>query len=285
VSAAELPLHVRELGPSPGSGVDTFLLLHGYAGSSFTWRYWAPRLAERGHVMLVDLKGFGRAPKPADSAYGPLDQAALVARLIEQRDLRHLTLMGHSLGGGVALVTARGLVRDGDGRLDRLVLVAAAAYDQRMPPFMKLADHPRLSSLLMGALSTRMVVRSVLRSIVYDPSRVDDAQVRGYAAPLQSPGAVRALIECARQLLPEDLEALVATYPEIDVPTLLLWGREDPVVPLAIGQRLSRELPNAHLQVLDACGHLPAEERPDTSFAALEAFLDDGSAPTRSLRG
>ncbi len=280
MSASELPLHVRECGAPTGPGVDTFLLLHGYAGSSFTWRAWAPRLAERGRVLLVDLKGFGEAPKPADMAYGPLDQAALVTRLIEERDLRRLTLIGHSLGGGIALLTARSLVRNGDARLDRLVLVAAAAYDQRMPPFVKLADHPRLSSLLMGVLSTRLIVRSVLRSIVYDPSRVDEAQVRGYAAPLRSPGAVRALIESARQLRPAELDELVASYPEIDVPTLLLWGREDPVVPLTIGQRLARELPDAHLHVLDGCGHLPAEERPEASFAALEAFLERSDVAT-----
>lgn len=273
MSAADLPLHVQECGTPPGPSVDTFLLVHGYAGSSFTWRHWAPRLAERGHVVLVDLKGFGQAPKPQDAEYGPKDQAALLLRLIEQRDLTRLTLIGHSLGGGVALVAALNLRRSPARRLDRLVLVAAAAYDQRMPPFVRLADHPRLSSVLMGALSTRLIVRSVLRTIVYDASQVDDEQVRGYAAPLRSPGAVRALIESARRLRPRDLDGLVASYPQIDLPTLVLWGRQDPVVPLAVGQRLARELPNARLQVLEGCGHLPAEEQPEASFAALEAFL------------
>lgn len=272
--AGDLPLHVQESGTASAPGVDTFLLLHGYAGSSFSWRYWAPGLAERGHVLLVDLKGFGRAPKPMDGEYGPADQAALVTRLIEQRGLTRLTLIGHSLGGGVALLTALGLASAGDPRLDRLVLVASAAYEQRMPPFVKLADHPRLSSLLMGALGARLLVRSVLRTIVYDASRVNDTQVRGYADPLQTSGAVRALIEAARQLRPGNLDELAASYPRIDVPTLLLWGRQDPVVPLAIGERLARELPSAHLHVLESCGHLPAEEHPEASFAALTAFLD-----------
>jgi pimeloyl-ACP methyl ester carboxylesterase len=265
---------VETAGLDPGEGVETFLLIHGYGASTFTWRHWAPRLATRGHVVQIDMKGHGRAPKPDDARYAPRDQAELVRALIEQRDLRNLTLVGHSLGGGVALLTALGLLDAGIPRLERMVLVAGAAYAQALPPFVGLAGYPRLCSMMFRALGPELVVRAVLRAIVHDRATIDADQVRGYAGPLGSAPAVHALVASARQIVPPDLGELTARYPELDTPTLLLWGRHDRVVPLSVGERLARALPNVRLHVLERCGHLPPEELPDDSFAIVERFLD-----------
>ena len=140
-----LPLNVTTLGLAPGPGVEIFVLLHGYGASSFSWRHWVPHLAARGHVLLVDLKGFGAAPRPDDGRYAPSDQAELVHRLLVQRELTAVTLVGHSLGGGVALITALRLIDESASRLRRLVIVAGAAYQQRLPPFMLLARFRRQS--------------------------------------------------------------------------------------------------------------------------------------------
>ena len=279
-----LPIHVEASGRERGPGVETFLLVHGYGACTYTWRHWAPKLALRGHVLAVDLKGSGRAPKPADGRYGPEHQAELLTRLIGERDLHRITLIGHSLGGGVSLLTALALADRQPRRLERLVIVAGAAYEQRMPPFVRLADYPRLSALAFRALGARRVIRAVLRQIVHDPSRVDEGQVRGYADPLASADAVRCLIVTARQIRPADLHAITARYRTLDVPTLLIWGRGDRVVPLSIGERLAQDLPNARLVVLERCGHLPAEELPEESYAALERFLDETAAPTTPFR-
>ncbi|MBE3110073.1 MAG: alpha/beta fold hydrolase, partial [Acidobacteria bacterium] len=80
------------------------LLIHGFGASTFTWRGVAPELAQDNHVIAVDLKGFGQSDKPLDERYAASDQAALLAQLIEARDLRDLTLVGHSYGGGIALL-------------------------------------------------------------------------------------------------------------------------------------------------------------------------------------
>ena len=273
----DLPLHVEILGPDPDPGVDSIVLLHGYGGSSFSWRYWAPFLAKRAHVVLVDMKGFGSAPKPDDGQYGPRHQAELIYRLILQADLQRVTLIGHSLGGGVALDTALRLLDSEPGRLKRLILVASAAYKQRMPLFVALAKYRRLASTALRILGTQFVIRHVLKSIVFDPSEVSDDQVLGYAKPLSSPEAHRALIDTALAIVPPDLEKLTARFEELDVPTLVLWGRQDHVVPLWVGERLADKLPDAKLQVLENCGHMPAEELPKESWEALQAFLDQRS--------
>jgi len=270
-----LPLHVDCTGLDAGPEVDTFVLLHGFGGSSFTWRYWVHRLGLRGHVVLIDLKGFGAAPKPADGRYGPGELADLVYLLIRQRGFRNLTLVGHSLGGGVALLVAERLSRSDPDRLARLVIVAGAAYRQKLPPFVALARLGWLARALLRIAGARRVVRVVLRSIVYDRNTVTDAQVEGYAEPLASPEARRALVDTALRIVPRNMDQIAAGYREIRAPVLLLWGREDRVVPLSVAHRLESELPSARLVILEACGHLPPEERPDESWAAVERFLDE----------
>jgi len=227
---------------------------------------------------MIDLKGFGFAEKPNDGRYSPEDQAELVCQLIEERDLRRVTIVGHSLGGGIALLTALRLKDSGSNRIERLAIVSGAAYKQRFPPFIRLAKWPILTSVLFRTLGAHRIIRWVLRSIVHDPSSVTGAQVEGYAAPLRSKGAMRALMETAHQIVPPNLEQLVLRYPEVEVPVLLLWGKGDSVVPLTVGQQLAQTLPGAHLHVFDACGHMPAEELPEESFAVLSSFLDGSGA-------
>lgn len=275
LSTQLLPLWVGAGGLPPGPGTDTFLLLHGYGASSFSWRTWTPFLAERGHVLTVDLKGFGQAPKPADGRYAPSDQAELVLRLVRERDLARITLVGHSLGGGVALYVALGLRDAGEHqRLHRLVVLAGAAYRQPLPPFVALARHPRLSALALRALGPETVIAQALRAMVFDPSGITRDQIRGYAAPMRQPGSLQALRASALQIIPPDLDQLTSRYGEIDVPALLLWGRQDRAVPPWVGQRLAGALPRGDLRVLERCGHMLAEERPEESLEALRSFLD-----------
>ena len=194
--SAPVRLHVDEWGEGP-----PVLLVHGLGMSAYTWRLIAPELAQKHRVIAVDLKGSGRAPKPADDLYGPQDQAELIVRMIEERDLRRVTLVGHSLGGGVCLLTALALREREPRRIERMVIVAGAAYEQRKPPFVRLADYPRISTRLFRTIGARRVVRAVLEQIVHDRAGVGDEQVRGYADPLDSADAVRCLTTNVRQQL------------------------------------------------------------------------------------
>jgi len=274
-----LPLYVTELG-APGRVDDAgvFVMLHGYGASSFTWRHWAPALAKRGRVLLVDVKGFGQAPKPDDGEYAPVQLASVVSELIRQLDLYRVTLVGHSLGGGIALLTGLSLIDEPEARLARTILVASAAYKQRLPPFVHLARRPRLSTALFRLFGARRTMRYVLRSIVYDPDSVTEEMITTYARALESREGIRAALDVGRMIVPDDLDELARGYARLDVPTLLLWGDHDRVVPVAIGERLAAELPSARLVILDQCGHVPPEERPEASLEVVESFLDDTGA-------
>jgi pimeloyl-ACP methyl ester carboxylesterase len=200
-----------------------------------------------------------------------------VCRMILALDLRRVTLIGHSMGGGVALLTALRLRDRGEGdRVIRLISVAGTAYEQKIPYYVDMLRRPP-TQLLVPLLPTRWLIRRILESIVYDASAVSEEQVEAYTRPLRSWGAKRAAVAAALQVIPEDLDELVARYPELDVPTLILWGQHDPVVPLSVGQRLSRELPDARLVVLARCGHLPAEELARESLDVVCRFLDESA--------
>ena len=275
----DLPVHVTEVDAAePAAPGSTFLLVHGYGGSSYTWRHWRGPLAARGRVLQVDLKGFGRAPKPDDGRYRVADLAELVVELVRRLDLSQLTLVGHSLGGGVSLMTSLRLLDLGEPRLERLVLVGAAAYAQKLPPFVPLSKTGAVGQLAVGLVGAERIVRGVLRSIVHDPATVTDEQVAAYAEALSTDEGVRAAMDVGRSIVPEQLDTVTRRYPEITVPTLLLWGEHDRVVPPWVGQRLAEDLPAAKLVVLPRCGHLPPEEQPETSLRHVLDFLDETDA-------
>lgn len=270
----EVALHAVEQGPAGPDPRPPVLLVHGLGGHIFTWRHLLPRLARRHRTVALDLKGFGASPRPADGAYAPADHAALVARFIEDRDLQDLVLVGHSLGGAVALLTALGEAETRRPRLQALVLIGSPAYPQPLPFYLRLFRLPLVGEAAVTLLPPALVVRGVLRASYADPARITRDQVAGYAAPLADPLARRALLRTARQLVPPDVEAIAARYPRLALPVLLVWGEMDHIVPVAIGRRLGRDLPRAELTVIPDCGHIPQEEQPEATWSALGPFLE-----------
>ena len=135
----------------------------------------------------------------------------------------------------------------------------------------------------------RFLIRWVLRSIVFDREGVTDAQVEAYAEPLFSPAHRTALIKTAARIIPPDLADVTRRIPEIDLPTLLLWGKHDRVAPLDVAERLVAALPSAQLEVMEECGHVPPEELPKESLEIVLGFLrsgeDDSSPRTPDTSG
>jgi len=260
-------LHVIAQGEGP-----PVLLIHGFGANAFTWAKIRVMLSLRHTVFALDLKGFGDSPKPDDGAYSLRDHAESVLRFIESRGLTDVALIGHSFGGGVALLAALELQRRASGRLRRLVLIGSIGAPQRIPPELQALRIPVLGELLVAA-SPLWLVRSALLASYHDPRRIEDAYVEAYTAPLRSRAGRRALLRTLRQTTLDDLRVLLGRCRELAVPTVLLWGRQDRIVPLAAGERLQAAIPGARLIVLDRCGHIPQEEFADGTLAVLREVL------------
>ncbi len=250
------------------------ILLHGFGASSYTWRHVEPALVAAGHrVLTVDLKGFGLSDKPLDENYSIFDQAVLISDFIDRLGLRNVTLVGHSLGGGVALALTLHDDPQKRKRISRLILIDTVAYAQNIPIAFNILRTP-----VIGKLGSRLVpldvqTRVALRLAYYDNSKFSETDVKRYADPLKDKGSRHAMIQTARQIMPENLPELSRRYKTIKIPTLIIWCDHDKVIKPHIGLRLHKDMPNSDFRVIGNCGHLPQEEQPQDTIRLLQAFL------------
>ncbi len=270
-AAREAALHVH----SGGRGKPSLVLVHGFGAYGFFWRKWSPILEARHRVHNVDLTGFGRAPTPIGGDYSPVAQARRLASFVRQiAEEGPTVLIGHSLGAGIVLLAALDLSRkDRRFPVAGIVIVSGAVYSQRLPLYLSLIRRRMFGELFLVCRPPRWALRLGIRGIVADPQKVDDEQIEGYRSPLLGMGRRKAILRAARQIDVGEAHRLTSEMRELRLPTLLLWGEDDRVVPLHNARRLARDLPQADLVTLPGVGHLPPEEAPRRSVAPVLDFL------------
>lgn len=235
------------------------VFVHGFGTeAAFNWQAQLPFAGRHVRVIAPDLPGFGRSERPSDNCIAL--QVAALAELLDHLGLAHASLVGHSMGGWVSLAFAAAHAE----RVDRLVLVDAAGL--RFEPDMALERALLPAScddvrLLLTANFQRppWVPQFVLRDLVRLARREDVAR-----RPL-----LQRLVYGSDHL--DDVLHAVRT------PTLAVWGRTDPITPLAVGERLVATLPHARLVVFDDCAHSPNIEAPRRFNELAISFLADAS--------
>ncbi len=249
------------------------VLIHGLGTSSYTWRGIAPALARTHRVISIDLKGFGESEKPLTGPYTVRAQADLVAQVIARKNLRDATVIGHSYGGGVALLLALDETRAQDRRISRLALIDSIAYPQSTPLFFDLIQLPVIGDLSVAMIPAEVQIEQALRLAYEQESAVTPEAIAQYSAPLQTAGGRHAVIETVRNIMPRDVEVIARQYPSIELPTLIIWCDKDRVVPIALGRKLARNMPRAQFRVVTGCGHAPQEEQPAQTLKLIQAHL------------
>ena len=224
-------------------------------------------------MIAVDLKGFGQSDKPFDERYSVFDQAELLAQLIEEKDLRNLTLVGHSFGGGVALLLALEANQRLEGRITRLVLLDYDRLSAEHPDVLPPARHAAGLAARRAHGAALGADRVALQIAYFDDSKIDPAEVDAYAEPLKTAAGKHAMIHSARQIVPEDIAELSERYKTIELPTLILWCDHDRIVPLEVGLKLRRTMPNSTLRLVEDCGHMPQEEQPASTLELIKGFI------------
>jgi pimeloyl-ACP methyl ester carboxylesterase len=253
----------------------TILFLHGFAENHHTWRFLVPKLASKYHLIMLDLKGFGDSPKLKDKAYSVYDQALLVNTFIKEKNLKELTLVGRSFGGGVALIMA--LMQEDkliDRRIEKLVLINSMSYQQNLPSMMKTLNRPIIGYWGIHLLDNEWIANEGYKYAFYNDTLIPKDSVKATSAYLTFPLAKYAYLETVHELVPEDIATLEKRYKEITLPTLILWGKEDVSIPVNKAYRLHSELKNSTLKVLPHVGHMPQEERPDMVAREILKFME-----------
>ncbi|MGD0589812.1 MAG: alpha/beta hydrolase [Bacteroidota bacterium] len=258
-----------------GSGNSTLVFLHGFGASVETWRDIQLPLSKGNTLFFLDLKGFGLSSKPDDGKYSLEDQAEIVLAFLKAHKLHDITLVGHSYGGAVAIFTyLRDRSEHAHGIIRRLILIDAAAYVQEFPYFIDILRKPFVNWVVMNLVPTHLMASFVLHNLFYDKSKLSEERIINYAEYFNQPGSYNSFVECAKQIIPANPDSISTLIKTITVPTLIIWGANDPAIPLEEGQRLHQDIRNSKLVIIPNCGHIPHEESPEESLNAILNFLE-----------
>lgn len=262
-----MQVHLRDEGPRDDSV--PIVLLHGTSSSLHTWDGWADSLKGTRRVIRFDLPGFGLTGPAPDGDYGMTAYVRFVTHVLDTLGAHRVVLAGNSLGGWIAwrVAVARPEL------VQRLVLVDAAGYpfeSQSVPIGFRLARIPVLNKLVQRILP-RSVVEGSVRNVFGDPAKVTPALVDRYYDMARREGNRAALVARFSQGRFDQDTTAIRT---IRQPTVIMWGERDRLIPPDNAVRFARDITGSRVLTFATLGHVPHEEDPVVTLAAVRRFLD-----------
>ncbi|MBX5468333.1 MAG: alpha/beta fold hydrolase [Thermoleophilaceae bacterium] len=251
------------------------LLIHGITSSSRTWDEVIPLLARGHRVVAPDLLGHGRSAKPR-ADYSPAAHAAGVRDLMTALGHRRFTVVGHSLGGGVAMQLAYQFPE----RVERLVLVASGGLGREVSPLLRAASLPGAEWVLplLGARPVRGAGAALGRLLgalgVELPPDVEEI-ARGVDS-LGERGARAAFLNTLRSVVDpagQRVDARDRLYLAAVLPSLIVWGERDPIIPASHGTQARELMPGSRLELFESAGHFPHRDEPERFARVLSEFV------------
>ena len=258
------------------TGSSTLLLLHGLFDHKGTWSSLCPYLNRHFRLLAPDLIGFGHSSKPlldhlpVSYRYSPPMHAEYLCRFILQRGLDDVILVGNSLGGGIALYLALQFPQL-QCRTRGLVLIDAAGYPQQLPGHIQelggwlgtLMNNPFFRWLAFRTGLVSLVVQKTFEHAFYDERLITPELKNATLEILKSRNIFYAYKTAAQNILPAGHQEMVKKFAQITCPTLLIWGREDRIIPVLSALRFKEDIPHANLHIIEQCGHSPQLEHPE----------------------
>ena len=263
-----LRTHVQIEGPAQAPVV---LLLHGFGSSLQTWDVWADGLATDHRVVRLDIAGFGLTGPAEPGDYSDEADVQRLLAVVDQLGLSRMTVVGHSMGGRLAWHFAAVHPQ----RVDKLVLIAPDGFPDPQAKSDLTYQVPAWMGVVRYTLP-RWLIKKGVASAYADPSRLDDATARRYQDMLLAPGVRPAVL--ARMAQTRNRDPL-PWLQRLTMPTLLLWGDQDQMIPVANVMDYQRAIPHAQRVVMPGVGHLPHEEQPHRSLPLVRDFLQQPVAP------
>jgi pimeloyl-ACP methyl ester carboxylesterase len=272
----ELTLHGHRVSFRMAGSGPVLLLLHGITSSSQTWEAVAPLLTERFTLIAPDLLGHGHSATPrGDYSLGA--HATAVRDVLTALGHRHVTVVGHSLGGGIAMQFAYQFPE----RCERLVLVSSGGLGREVHLLLRAAALPGADWVLPLLASSRSLgagraVGGLLGRLRLLPRGDLGELARGFAS-LDNAGSRQAFLHTLRAVIDpggQRVSAQDRLHLADRLPTLIVWGESDSIIPLAHGAAAHAAMPGSRLEVLPRAGHLPQDDDPERFAAILTEFCD-----------
>ena len=256
-----------------GESGPTVVLIHGVGRFAEEWLPSIDSLAAHHRVYALDLPGHGLTDKPRSASYGLADMAGFVKAFMKALEIQEAHVIGHSLGGGISLQ----LVLRFPEAVEKLVLVCPAGLGKEATLVLRITAVP-----LLGEILTRPSLngtKRLLKEFVNDPALLTDEFVEFNYRMAAQPGAQQAVLKTLRSAgnlfgqYEDTYRPIVNNLGTIEQPVLIIWGRQDRVLPLAHGQAAVSRFPKANLEVIDNCGHLPMFEEAKKFNELILGFL------------
>lgn len=273
----ELVIHGHRVGYRTAGTGPVLLLIHGMAGSATTWKHVMPALSRSFTVVAPDLLGHG----VSEAGSGDLSLGALASGL---RDLlvalghERVTVVGQSLGGGVAMQFAYQFPE----RCERLVLVSAGGLGREVNPLLRVLSLPGSEALLLLACAPPVLrsieaVGGLAERLGLQPAPVVAELWRSYAS-LGDEVTRRAFLRTLRAVIDRRGQAVSAfnrLHLAAEIPTLLVWGDADPIIPVSHAYEAHAAIPGSRLEIFESVGHYPHVEAPERFVALLSEFVEN----------
>ncbi len=264
IDVAEARAHMRDEGKPDGMPL---LLIHGSLESLQVWEGWVAELKDRYRLISVDLPGHGLTGDWPRGEFSVEAYADFIEVLADTLHLDRFAVAGHSLGGAVAWTFAATRPE----RVSQLILVDSAGFPREggeLPLPTRLARQRVIGDIGIYFKPERQVRRALLEMYA-DPAMVTSEKVKEFAELQRFPGNRQATLIRARTQEPLDPTPLK----RLDVPTLIIWGAKDQWVPVADAFRFQNDIKGAKLAIFEKLGHVPMEEDPKATAAAVAEFL------------
>jgi len=268
----------------------TVILLHGFGGSTFTWRGTLDPLAEAGYyVVALDLPPFGLSDKFADINYSRTILAHLVAVVMDEMGIERAVIVGHSMGGGVTAYLGaqhservRGLIFVSGGLFEAMPDTAllneadTEARDGLFGMLEGLDPASPLASVLVRTFLTPKRFTDLLESAYERKEVITSDVIEGYQRPLLLEDWPQGLLayRAAEEMTPVNLDDLTGVVADHEIPVLILWGEDDSWVSIKLGETMHAAFAKSDMKTYEGVGHMPMEEDTDAFNADVIAFLE-----------
>lgn len=265
-----LKIHFTDTGPQDRAVI---VLVHGFSASLHTWDAWKTNLEVDYRVITLDLPGHGLSRAEDASQAGIERFVEVVHEVTQDLGVERFTLAGNSMGGNTAWSYALAHPET----LEGLVLIAASGWPEEegegddSPFIFSLLSNP-LARTVLKDLDMTSLTKSGLEGSYTDQSFVTEALVERYVALSRAPGHRETLLAI---IAGDRVEATAESVSAINVPTLVMWGRGDNLVPVSGAQKFADAIQGSRLTIYEGIGHLPQEEHAEQSVADFRAFMMD----------
>lgn len=275
----KVALHGHELSYLDSGTGPVVLFIHGILGSQKQWRHLVDKMDDTERVIVPDLFGHGDSEKPSGD-YSLSAHAATIRDLLDHLEIDRVTLVGHSLGGGIAMQFYYLFPE----RVNRAVLVASGGLGREVHPILRSATLPLAEQVLSVAASAPVLSRLTalgmgLAKIGWRPGSDINEIWRGFTS-LGDSDSRRAFLATTRAVIDvggQSISAHDRLMSAPPLPTMVVWGSRDRMIPAWHALNAQRSIPHCRVELFEGAGHFPHLDDPDRFAALLREFIASGS--------